>query len=77
MRVRALTAELSGRSARRTLPSWAVVATEGNAIPALAREFMVERAGSAVVRVAVSHAVSVSQPDAVADVITEAAKDIR
>ncbi len=74
VRVQALTAELSGTPAWRTLPSWAVVATQDNSIPAQAQEFMAERAGSHVARVEASHAVSISQPDAVADLIIEAAK---
>ncbi|MEU9456926.1 alpha/beta hydrolase [Streptomyces sp. NPDC048277] len=77
VRVQALTAELSGTPAWRTLPSWALVATQDNAIPAQAQEFMAERAGSTVVRVEASHAVSISQPDAVADLIVEAAKSTR
>ena len=77
MRVQALTAELSGQPAWRTLPSWAVIATQDNAIPGQAQEFMAERAGSHVVRVEASHAVAISQPDAVADLIIEAAKATR
>ncbi|MFJ9626212.1 alpha/beta fold hydrolase [Streptomyces sp. NPDC101175] len=77
VRVQALTAELSGRPAWRDLPSWAVVATQDHAIPAQAQEFMAERAGSTVVRVEASHAVSISRPDAVAEVIIEAAKATR
>ncbi|MEU5872192.1 alpha/beta hydrolase [Glycomyces sp. NPDC047369] len=74
---RALTAELQGKPAWRSLPSWAVVATEDHAIPAAAQEFMAERAGSAITRLAASHAASISQPDTVADVIIEAAKATR
>ncbi|MER7792841.1 alpha/beta hydrolase [Streptomyces sp. NPDC097640] len=77
VRVQALTAELSGTPAWRILPSWAVVASQDNAIPAQAQEFMAERAGSHVVRVEASHAVAISQPDAVADLIIEAAKATR
>ncbi|MFJ8113508.1 alpha/beta fold hydrolase [Streptomyces sp. NPDC096132] len=77
VRVQALTAELSGRPAWRTLPSWAVIATQDNAIPGQAQEFMAERAGSHVVRMEASHSVAISQPDAVADLIIEAAKATR
>ncbi|MER7690900.1 alpha/beta hydrolase [Streptomyces sp. NPDC097610] len=77
VRQQALTAELSGRPAWRTLPSWALIATQDNAIPAQAQEFMAERAGSHVVRVEASHAASISQPDAVANLIIEAAKATR
>ncbi|MFF8381567.1 alpha/beta fold hydrolase [Streptomyces sp. NPDC015661] len=54
-----------------------MVATQDNAIPAQAQEFTAERAGSRIVRVEASHAVSISQPDAVADLIIEAAKATR
>ncbi|MFJ8020518.1 alpha/beta fold hydrolase [Streptomyces sp. NPDC096311] len=77
VRVQALTAELSGQPAWRTLPSWAVIATQDHAIPGQAQEFMAERAGSHAVRVEASHAVAISQPDAVADLIIEAAKATR
>ncbi|MEU1518373.1 alpha/beta hydrolase [Streptomyces sp. NPDC005811] len=75
--VKALTDKVSGTPGWRTLPSWAVVATQDHAIPGQAQEFMAERAGSHIVRVAASHAVSISQPDAVADLIIEAAKSSR
>lgn len=73
VRQQALTAELSGEPAWRTLPSWTLITTQDNAIPVQAQEFMAERAGSKVVRVEASHTVPISQPDAVADVIIEAA----
>ncbi|WP_216587601.1 alpha/beta fold hydrolase [Streptomyces brasiliscabiei] len=75
--VKALTDKVSGIPAWRTLPSWAVVATQDHAIPGQAQEFMAERAGSHIVRVEASHAVSVSQPDTVADAIVQAAKATR
>ncbi|ONI85175.1 alpha/beta hydrolase [Saccharothrix sp. ALI-22-I] len=71
---KALTTGLPGEPAWRKLPSWALVATQDNAIPAQAQEFMAERAGSKIVRVDASHAVAVSNPDAVADLILDAAK---
>jgi pimeloyl-ACP methyl ester carboxylesterase len=74
---KALTTGLVGQPAWRTLPSWALIAAEDNAIPAQAQEFMAERAGSRIVRVEASHAASISQPDAVADLILEAAKATR
>jgi pimeloyl-ACP methyl ester carboxylesterase len=74
---RALAAGLPGTPAWRSLPSWALIATQDNAIPAAAQEFMAERAGSHVERVRASHAVSVSAPGAVADLITEAARATR
>ena len=43
-------------------------------IPPPAQEFMSQRAGSTVERIAGSHAIYVSQPQAVASLIKEAAK---
>ncbi|MFI6374093.1 alpha/beta fold hydrolase [Streptomyces sp. NPDC050546] len=77
VRQSALTAELTGEPAWRTLPSWALIATQDNAIPVQAQEFMAERAGSQAVRVEASHAVAISQPGAVADLIVEAVKSTR
>jgi pimeloyl-ACP methyl ester carboxylesterase len=57
----------------RTKPSWYLVATDDRMIPPPAQRAMSERAGSTVVEVAGSHAIYVSQPAAVADLITRAA----
>ncbi|WP_307867863.1 alpha/beta fold hydrolase [Umezawaea beigongshangensis] len=73
----ALAAGLPGTPAWKSLPSWALIATQDNAIPAAAQEFMAERAGSHVERVRASHAVSVSEPGAVTDLIVEAARATR
>ncbi len=58
----------------RNKPSWYLVATEDKMIPPPAQRQMSERAGSTVVETAASHSVYVSQPDAVAELIEEAAK---
>jgi pimeloyl-ACP methyl ester carboxylesterase len=55
-------------------PSWYLVATEDRMIPPDAQRTMSKRAGSTVVEVKGSHAVYVSQPRAVADLIVQAAK---
>src|SRR5439155_5625078 len=47
-------------------PSWYLVATDDRMIPPPAQRFMSERAGSRVIEVPGSHAIYVSQPDAVA-----------
>src|SRR5438034_331820 len=60
----------------RTKPSWYLVATEDKMIPPPAQRFMSERAGSTVLEVAGSHAVYVSQPNAVAKLIETAAKGV-
>lgn len=57
----------------RTKPSWYVVATDDHMIPPDAQRGMSKRAGSTVVEVKASHAVYVSQPKAVADLIMKAA----
>ncbi len=57
----------------RTKPSWYMVTTEDRMIPPAAQRAMSRRAGSDVVEVAGSHAIYVSQPAAVADLIKQAA----
>jgi pimeloyl-ACP methyl ester carboxylesterase len=54
-------------------PSWYLVSTEDRMIPPDAQRSMAKRAGSEVVEVKGSHAVYVSQPVAVADLIEHAA----
>src|SRR5882672_3439686 len=57
----------------RTKPSWYLVSTEDRMIPPDAQRAMSKRAGSTVVEVKGSHAVYVSQPQAVAHLIEKAA----
>ena len=57
----------------RSKPSWYLVTTEDRMIPPAAQRFMAERAGATVSEVDASHAVYVSQPQAVADSIKTAA----
>jgi pimeloyl-ACP methyl ester carboxylesterase len=57
-------------------PSWYLVATDDRMIPPPAQRAMSKRAGSSVVEVKGSHAVYVSQPQAVADLIKKAAKSL-
>ena len=57
-------------------PSWYLVSTEDKMIPPDAQRAMSKRAGSKVVEVKGSHAVYVSQPQAVAKLIEEAAKSV-
>jgi pimeloyl-ACP methyl ester carboxylesterase len=71
--VEALSGTIS-EPAWRAKPSWYLVATEDHMIPPPAQRFMSERAGSTVVEVAGSHAIYVSQPEAVADLITAASR---
>jgi pimeloyl-ACP methyl ester carboxylesterase len=57
----------------KTKPSWFLVVTEDKMIPPPAQCFMSKGAGSTVVEVAGSHAIYVSQPNAVAKLIETAA----
>lgn len=60
----------------RTKPSWYLVTTEDRMIPPPAQRDMSERAGSTVREAAGSHSIYVSRPDAVADLIKQAAKEL-
>jgi pimeloyl-ACP methyl ester carboxylesterase len=60
------------RTAWRELPSWAVVATADQMIHPDAQHDMAARAGAAATDVEASHAVTLSQPGAVADAIRRA-----
>jgi pimeloyl-ACP methyl ester carboxylesterase len=57
----------------KTKSSWYLVVTEDKMIPPPAQQFMSRRAGSTVKEVGGSHAIYVSKPQAVADIIEEAA----
>ena len=59
----------------RIKPSWYLVATDDRMIPPPAQRAMSERAGSTVVEAPGSHAIYVSQPRAVADLIKQAAQE--
>jgi pimeloyl-ACP methyl ester carboxylesterase len=61
------------KPAWRVLPSWYLLTTDDRMIPPAAQRAMSERAGSSVTEVAASHSVYVSQPQAVASLIKEAA----
>jgi len=69
----ALGGEIS-EPAWKSKPSWYLVTTEDRMIPPPAQRFMSERAGSTVVEVAGSHAIYVSQPNAVVALIKQAAQ---
>jgi pimeloyl-ACP methyl ester carboxylesterase len=57
----------------KSKPSWYLVSTDDKMIPASAQRAMSKRAGLKTVEVKGSHAVYVSQPVAVADLIAKAA----
>src|SRR4029077_17723839 len=58
----------------KTKPSWYLVTTQDKMIPPAAQRLMSKRAGSQVLEIAGSHAIYVSQPKAVADLIRTAAQ---
>ena len=60
----------------RSKPSWYLVATDDRMIPPPAQRVMAQRAGSTVVEVPGSHAIYVSQPRAVAELIERAARSV-
>ena len=68
----ALGGEIS-EAAWRSKPSWYLIATEDRMIPPPAQREMSARAGSNVEEAAGSHAIYVSQPEAVVAVIEKAA----
>ena len=61
-------------AAWRTKPSWAVIATDDKAFDQRMLQGMAKRIGAKVTNVAASHAVFLTQPRVVADVIDEAAR---
>ena len=73
--VQALAGEIS-EPAWKSKPSWYLLATDDRMIPPPAQRFMSARAGSTVVEVAGSHAIYVSQPNAVAALIKQAAQGV-
>ena len=67
-------ADAATRAAWKDVPSWTLVTRQDLAVPAEAQRYMAERASSHVVEVDASHAVTVSRPDVVADLVHEAAR---
>ena len=74
--VEALSGKIS-EPAWKAKPSWYLIATDDKMIPPDAQRSMSKRAGSAVVEVKGSHAIYVSQPEAVAALIEQAAKSVK
>jgi pimeloyl-ACP methyl ester carboxylesterase len=63
-----------GEPAWKSKRSWYLVATEDRMIPPAAQRIMAQRAGADMVEVSGSHAIYVSQPAAVAQLISRAAR---
>jgi pimeloyl-ACP methyl ester carboxylesterase len=72
--VAALTGTI-GEPAWRSKPSWYLLTTEDRMIPPPAQRFMSQRAGATVLEGAGSHAIFISQPAVVANLIVQAAKE--
>jgi pimeloyl-ACP methyl ester carboxylesterase len=66
-------AEKSSAAAWKTTPSWYAIATADQVIPPEAQQFMAQRAGAHTTEIRASHAVALTQPAAVADLIAVAA----
>ncbi|ADB31590.1 alpha/beta hydrolase fold protein [Kribbella flavida DSM 17836] len=62
------------KAAWKSIPSWALISTQDLAIPAESMRFMAKRAESTTVELDASHAVAVSHPAAVAELIDAAAR---
>jgi pimeloyl-ACP methyl ester carboxylesterase len=74
--VEALSGKIS-EPAWKAKPSWYMIATDDKMIPPDAQRSMSKRAGSTAVEVKGSHAIYVSQPEAVAALVEQAAKSVR
>ncbi len=61
----------------RSKPSWYLIATEDRMIPPPAQRMMAERAGATITEAPGSHAIYVSHPGAVANLITQAARSLQ
>ena len=64
--------EMTQDPAWKTLPSWAIISPSDFVIGPSGERFMAERAGATITEVEASHAMMISQPQAVADVILTA-----
>lgn len=62
------------RAAWRSIPSWSMVTLQDLAVPAESQRYMAARAGATAVEIDASHAVTVSRPIEVADLIDSAAR---
>ena len=66
--------DISGPAAWATIPSWAIIGTDDQAIPPAELQFMANRAGSEIEYVKAGHLSMITQPHAVASQIIEAAR---
>ncbi len=68
--------QTSGVPAWKTIPSFYLVGTIDRAIPPFAQLFMAQRADATIVQVRASHLVMISHPEAVTDLINQAAQTV-
>jgi len=68
--------EPSGTPAWKSIPSWYLVASDDHAIPPMTQRFMAARAGAQTSEVSASHVPQISQPDAVTEIILQAAESL-
>ncbi|MGP4089747.1 alpha/beta fold hydrolase [Streptomyces sp. KR55] len=69
--------EKATAAAWKKIPSWYLVATEDRNIPPAAEQWMAERAGARTITVPAPHAVAVSDPGSVTDLILRAVRSVR
>src|SRR5438874_7954978 len=74
--VEALSGKIS-EPAWKAKPSWYLIATDDKMIPPAAQRPMSKQAGSTVVEVKGSHAIYVSQPEAVAALVEQASRSVK
>ena len=67
----------SGAPAWKTIPSWYLVGTLDKVIPPFAQVFMAQRAHATIAYVRAAHPSMISHPEAVADLIEQAAQSIQ
>jgi pimeloyl-ACP methyl ester carboxylesterase len=72
----ALGETFDGQPTWRSIASWALVSTADRSLPPQILRFMADRAGSYTVEVEASHAVPVSRPDAVSDLVAKAVGNV-
>jgi pimeloyl-ACP methyl ester carboxylesterase len=66
--------EPSGTPAWKTIPSWAVIGTADKVLPPAQQTFMAQRAGAHITHVDAGHLSMIADPEAVAQVIEQAAQ---
>ncbi|WP_240797405.1 alpha/beta hydrolase [Streptomyces sp. F001] len=69
--------EPAGDPAWKTIPTWALVGTNDKIIPRDAQVYMAKRANAQIKEIKSSHAVTVSHPGAVTNIIEKAARTVR